>query len=111
MSFQTREVGGATVVEVTGELDVANATDLAEHLNGLFKKFPRKVILDLDGVGYMASSGLAMLVSALRKSREMRVDFGVCGLSPIVRKSVEVTALNEVLPIFLDLNDALKKMN
>jgi anti-sigma B factor antagonist len=111
MSFETREVGGAMVVEVTGELDVANATGLAEHLNGVFKKFPKKVILDLDGVGYMASSGLAMLVSALRKSREMRVVFGICGLSPIVRQSVEVTALHEILPIYSDVNDALRRMN
>ena len=111
MAYETREVGSATVVEVTGELDVANATELAEYLNGVFKKFPRKVILNLDGVGYMASSGLAMLVSALRKSREMRVQFGICGLSPIVRQSVEVTALNELLPIYTDVNEAVRKMN
>ena len=69
------------------------------------------LFLDLVGVGYMASSGLAMLVSAFRKSREMRVVFGICGLSPIVRQSVEVTALHEILPIFSDVNDALRRMN
>jgi anti-anti-sigma factor len=111
MTYELREVAGATVVEVIGDLDVAVATELSEHLNLIFKKFPKKVVLNLEGVGYMASSGLAMLVSSLRKSKEFRVSFGICGLSPVVKQAVEVTALHEVLPIYLDVNDALRRLN
>jgi anti-sigma B factor antagonist len=111
MPYETKERSGATVVEVMGELDVASATELSEYLSGVFKKFPRRVVLDLEGVGYMASSGLAMLVTALKKSREMRVLFGICGLSPTVRHSVEVTALSEILPIYSDVNEAIRKLN
>lgn len=111
MPYEVKEKNGATVVEVQGELDVAAATELGQHLNSLLKKFPKVLVLDLEGVGYIASSGLAMLVSALKKSREMRVQFAICGLSPFVRRSVEVTALNEVLPIYEDVNEAIRKMH
>lgn len=111
MPYQTKEIAGAVVVEVIGELDVGHATELSEYLTGVFKKFPRKVVLDLEGVGYMASSGLAMLVSALKKSRETRVLFGICGLSTVVRHSLEVTSLNEILPIYGDVNEALRNLN
>ncbi|MCG3196231.1 MAG: STAS domain-containing protein [Candidatus Omnitrophica bacterium] len=111
MAYEMRDQDGATIVEVMGELDVATATELTDYLSGLLKKFPRKVVLDLTGVGYMASSGLAMLVASLKKSREMRVPFGICGISPVVRHSIEVAALDEVLPIYKDVSDALRKLS
>ncbi|MBW7939474.1 MAG: STAS domain-containing protein, partial [Candidatus Omnitrophica bacterium] len=103
-------IDGSMVVEVTGELDVAGSAELTEFINNTLKKFPKRVILNLDGVGYMASSGLAMLVAVLKKSREMRVMFGICGLSPVVRHSIEVTALHEILPIFSDVTEAIRKL-
>ena len=110
MLYQMRNIDGSMVVEVTGELDVAGSVELTEFINNTLKKFPKRVILNLDGVGYMASSGLAMLVAVLKKSREMRVMFGICGLSPVVRHSIEVTALHEILPIFSDVTEAIRKL-
>ena len=110
MEFDISEESHATVVRILGELDVANATELSDYLNCLFKKFPRRVILNLEGVNYIASSGLAMLVSALKKSRETRVPFAICGLSPLARKAVEMTTLHEILPIYSNVAESLKKL-
>jgi anti-sigma B factor antagonist len=106
MPYQARNKGDLTVIEVVGELDVATATELSEYLRGVMKKFPKKLVLDLSGVRFMASSGLAMLISTLKRSKESRISFGICGLTPVVRQTIEVTTLHEVLPIFDDVDDA-----
>ena len=67
MDFKVSEKNNATIVQINGELDVANAMELSDYLTGLFKKFPKRVILNLETVNYIASSGLAMLVAALKK--------------------------------------------
>jgi len=110
MDFKVNEKSNATIVQINGELDVANAMELSDYLTGLFKKFPKRVILNLEAVNYIASSGLAMLVAALKKSRETRVPFAICGLSPLARKAVEMTTLHEILPIYEDVDEALKKL-
>jgi anti-sigma B factor antagonist len=106
MAYHAHTKEGTTVVEVQGELDVATATELSEFLIEVMKKFPQKLILDLGGVRFMASSGLAMLISTLKRSKESRIAFGVCGLSPVVRQTVEITTLHEILPIFDDVKEA-----
>jgi len=110
MPYLTKERNSATIVEVSGELDVAAATHLREYMGGLFKKAPGKVILDLSGVGYMASSGLAMLIAAIKNAKECRVPFGVCGVSPVVRHSLEVAELHAILPIFNDITEAIRDL-
>jgi len=110
MPYQAQTKNGTTVVKVQGDLDVATATELSEFLAHVIKRFPKKLILDLNGVRFLASSGLAMLISALKKASESRVAFGICGLSPVVRQTIEVTTLHEILPIFEDVQDAVEKM-
>ena len=111
MAYETEYAEENAVVKVDGHLDVAAATDLADYLEELIKRYPKKLVLDLSGVSYLASSGLAMLVTALKKSRASRVPFGVCGLTPAVKQTVEVIGLGQVLPIFQDVEEALDKVD
>ncbi len=110
MELEVLEKSNATIVQIDGELDVANAMELSDNLTVLFKKFPKRVILNLEGVNYIASTGLAMLVSALKKSKETRVPFAICGLSPVAKKAVEMTTLDEILPIYTDVKESLKNL-
>lgn len=111
MPYHTRTEDQTTIIEVIGELDVATATQLSEYVAQVVKKYPEKLVLDLSGVKFMASSGLAMLISALKKTKEARVPFGICGLSPVVRQTIQVTTLDEVLPIFDSVEDAAKNLH
>jgi len=111
MNFETHQNDGVAVVDVIGTLDVATATELTDYLGTLLKRFPKKVILNLEGVGYMASSGLAMLVSSLKKSKEMRVPFAICGMSPAVLNEVKTTGLGDILPIYQDVKEAEKALD
>lgn len=53
----SQDPDGAAVLTVTGEIDMSNAGALAEALDAV----PGRVVLDLSGVGYLDSAGLAVL--------------------------------------------------
>jgi anti-sigma B factor antagonist len=81
-------------LHVDGEIDVATAPQLRDALAGLVDDGARRITLDLAAVGFVDSSGLGVLVGALRRLEEqaggrLRVE----GVQDSVRKVFEITGL------------------
>ena len=69
LSLSTRTVDDNTVLEVGGEVDVYTAPRLRERLVELVEGGARKVIVDLSRVEFLDSTGLGVLVGALKRLR------------------------------------------
>ena len=85
---------GTAVVEVAGELDIASVPELAHELGSLE---PCNVTVDLTRVTFVDSSGLRCLVDAHQRMRGLGSTLRVRGTSPIVRRTFEITGLDEAL--------------
>ena len=103
----TRQEGGFTIVTVTGEVDLYSSPRMREAiLGGMTRKSPR-VIVDLAGVTYMDSSGIATLVEVLQLTRKHAGRLVLAGLSPRVREVFELARLESVFELSPSLRDAL----
>ena len=95
------------IVEVVpdGDLDMASAAQLKliDHLNA----GKTKIVLDLQGVDYIDSSGLAEVVRAMKRAREAGGDLRICGLRDNVLKIIEMTGLNKAIAVYPTREDAL----
>lgn len=69
LSLQTRTVADHTVLEVGGEIDVYTAPRLKERLLELVADGTRHIVVDLQGVEFLDSTGLGVLVGGLRRVR------------------------------------------
>jgi len=58
---------GCCVVTLAGELDVATAPDLMEPLREVIEENPQRLVIDLDEVTFLDSTGLGVLVSAYQR--------------------------------------------
>ena len=99
--------GGCPVIAMSGEHDLSTAPDLRARLHDLGEG--SAVIIDLDGMTFVDSSILGVLVGALRRSRERDVPFGlVLGLEahPAIRRIFELTGLHDVFPIYASRAEA-----
>jgi anti-sigma B factor antagonist len=64
---EMRTEGQATVVAVTGELDLASSPELEQHLEQFYASDSELLVIDLRGLEFMDSTGLSVIVSAHQK--------------------------------------------
>ncbi|MBO8157351.1 MAG: STAS domain-containing protein [Bacillaceae bacterium] len=84
---------------LSGEIDVYTADVLKEKLLPLTREKGVHVIVDLEKVGYMDSTGLGVFISALKSSREHGSDMTLTRLPDHVYRLFDITGLKEIINI------------
>ncbi len=107
LQLTTRRHGTASVVEVSGEVDVFSAPELDVELTGLVAAGSPRLVVDLSQVAFLDSTGLGVLVKALKHSREAGGWLHLVITSDRIRKIFEITGLDASIPIFDTADDAL----
>ena len=112
LSLSTRTengpAGDRTVVVVGGEIDVYTAPKLREQLIDLVSSGQYHLVVDMEGVEFLDSTGLGVLVGGLKRVRShdgtLRL---VCSQEKIL-KVFRITGLTKVFPIHATLQEALE---
>ena len=99
IDVQNGEDGRSALLRLKGDLDIDGARIARDRLSGLFRTGRVDVTLNLDRVGFLDSTGLATLISALRRARERGGDVRVETTNPRIRRVLEVTALAQVFKL------------
>jgi anti-sigma B factor antagonist len=99
LSLATREVAGHAVVEVRGEVDVYTSSVLRERLVELIVGGAKRVVVDLDRVDFLDSSGLGVLVGALRRLRTAGGELSLVCSNEKLLKIFRITALDRVFTL------------
>ncbi len=110
MILTHRNVEGIDIVALAGRLVMADVPQVRQKLLATVEQGNGKLILDLAEVGFMDSSGLSVLVSALKATRLKSGDVVLLRLSPTVRSLIELTRLQQVFAIFDDEAAALARL-
>jgi len=111
MTISVRVFQGKHILDVNGELDLYNAHRLKEALQGLLGQAgARGVVLNLKGVRFIDSSGVAALLSINAMLTSNAWALRICNVSPPVRRVLELTGLNGFLPLAPTELDALESI-
>ncbi len=102
-----RREGDAVIAEVVGEVDLRGAPAFQQAVLALAAEKPKRLIIDLSGVPFMDSSGVASLVKLLARTRKAHTDLRLAGLNGHVRGVFEITRLAEVFDIYDGVEEAL----
>jgi len=108
MEINVRESGGVSVLEVQGRLTIGEPADqLHDALQSVIQGGTKKVIVILNGIPQIDSSGISTLVRiSIKLAREGVVLRLVCGQGR-VRDALTVTRLVEAIPTFESESAAL----
>jgi anti-anti-sigma factor len=82
-----------TVVTLDGELDVGQAPQLRTKLVDLMNEGKLRLVLDLSAVDFIDSSGLGVLIRALRRLRSQGGELRLVVTKPEVRRIFDITGL------------------
>jgi anti-sigma B factor antagonist len=110
MKFDIQTERGIAVVAASGELDAATAPEFEAALGQAIGGGAKHVLIDLAGVSFIDSSGLATLVRALKRSRAGKGDLVLAGLRPAVRKVFDLTRLDKAFDIYSSRAEAVQRL-
>jgi anti-sigma B factor antagonist len=100
LSLATREVAGHTVVEVRGEVDVYTAPQLRQRLIEVVDGGAGSVVVDLRRVDFLDSTGLGVLVGALKRLRLAGGELALVCDNEKLLKIFRITALDRVFTLY-----------
>ncbi len=100
MEIETQDLGNAFLVQVSGEVDMSNSPTVRETLIDLTGQKAGAIVVNLEGVTYMDSSGIATLVEGLQEANAYGGKFRLAALTPKVMQVFELARLTDVFEIF-----------
>lgn len=98
---------GWSVLEVGGEVDMATAPRLREQLIKLVNAERYRIVVDLQGVDFIDSTGLGVLIGALKRVRSHDGDLALVCTEPRIVKVFEITGLNQVFRLMASVDAAV----
>lgn len=108
LTVQVRAGGSAQTVTVSGELDMANAATLAAELERVEEEGSGPITVDMRGLEFIDSTGIAVLVAAHRRFNADEVRVRLVRSKAIgVQRVMDVTGLEKELP-FVSPDDGAK---
>lgn len=95
-----KEVGGVVVLYFSGRLDASAANEADAKLNTLTEKLPVHVVINLDKLDYISSSGLRVFLASLKKARKEQGDIKLACLQPYVKEVFDIAGFSTLFNIF-----------
>jgi anti-sigma B factor antagonist len=100
-------LGDVVIVTISGELDLALCVKTAPDLNAALRSTARAIVIDLEAVSLVDSSGIALLLNAFRRLDQAGRRLAIACPMGSQRRAFEVTALDRQLPMYQTRAEAL----
>ncbi|HET6153839.1 MAG TPA: STAS domain-containing protein [Marmoricola sp.] len=107
LTLTTRQVDGTTLVSVGGEIDVYTAPKLRDKITELVNSGHHALVIDMEKVDFLDSTGLGVLVGGLKKVRAQDGSMSLICNQDRLLKIFRITGLAKVFTIHPDETAAL----
>jgi anti-sigma B factor antagonist len=108
MEIQVSEHGNVQVLACIGRMDAQVSGLLKDRMLELLEKGATQLVLDLEGLEFLDSSGLGAIVSCLRRVKEKKGEIKLAGLREEVRSIFEITRVSRLFHICETVPAAVK---
>jgi anti-sigma B factor antagonist len=98
---------GHRFIAPTGDIDLATAPRLRQDLVDASANGPTLVVLDLQGVDFLDSVGLSVIVGGHRRLRHEGRSLHLAAPQAVVRRVLVLTRLDTLIPTFESVDDAV----
>lgn len=111
MECTSETMGGATVVRLSGEVDIQTAAAFEEQFLPVIEQSANgNVILDLTGTGYMSSVGLRVIMKAAQAGKPLGVTLILAGANKDLSEIIHISRFDKIFPVHETLEAALESL-
>ena len=110
MELTEKTVQNLTVVSINGRLDAISSSEAEKSLEQVLGKCPAKILINLDGLEYISSAGLRILLVAAKKARQHNIKIALCSLGTKVREVFDLSGFSSIFTIYESEQAAIEKL-
>lgn len=96
------------VLAIDGRLDSNTAEAFQQHLMATIDATCDKVVVDFNGLAYISSAGLRVLLIAAKRMKAEQGIFVLCGLKKHIREVFEISGFLPILTVVKTIDSALE---
>ena len=109
MKVSVNETGGVVVIKLTGQLmGGTDALKINDELFDLLEKGKNKIIVDLEEVSWINSSGLGILIGMITRVRKEKGEMVLINIAEKIKEILRVTKLESIFKVYDSLEDAME---
>jgi len=107
LDVMLESIGNFSLIGLSGEVDVYSAPKLRETIKSLVDDGKYNIVVDLEKVAFLDSTGLGVLVGGLKRLKHHEGELGIiCNQEKILR-IFRITGLTKVFPIYRSRDELL----
>ena len=107
MDIQTERDNGTLIAKAAGRIDGVNARDFEEALKDAISTDDNTVVMDLEGLSYISSAGLRVILLIAKTLRKRNAELMLCSLSDPIREVFEISGFDKIIPVHASREQAL----
>ena len=104
MEIIEKKIGSISIIALGGRLDAYASSDVEQKLNALVDADEVRLVVNLERLDYISSSGLRVLLTSLKKVRKREGDIKLACLKPLIKEVFDVAGFSQLFSIY-DLED------
>jgi anti-sigma B factor antagonist len=106
VEYEIQDMGEYLLLTLSGEVDLFNSPHARQViLSSIDDK--RDLLIDLSGVKYIDSSGVASLVEGYQTAKNMQVNYGLVNVSEAAMNVLNLAHLDKVFPMYQSADEFL----
>ena len=108
LDITDRDVDGVTVVELSGKLNTGTSPEADSYLSSLVDDGATKMLLNMEEVDYISSSGLRVVLATGKKVTAAGGNLSLCALNQSVSEVFRVSGFTSIFQVFDTEAEALE---
>ena len=111
MAKQFENVKNALVVRLKGEIDQCAASEIRDNIDiEIMNSSKKNLIIDLEGVTLMDSSGIGLIVGRYKTVRNLGGNLLLSGGNSYVRKMIDLSGIGKIITMYKSIPEADKAL-
>jgi anti-sigma B factor antagonist len=111
MDIKLRRYNTIYIIDISGDMDLYNAHRLKDVVAKLIEKGIRELVVNLEKVDYLDSSGVGSLIHVFTQVKQNQAQFRIAHVHGSVEKVIRLTKLMDYFPIVDSVKDALYQLS
>ena len=108
MELSEKKANDISILNFSGRLDAYSAGEIEKKLDSLIESGNIKLVLNLEKMEYISSSGLRVFLAQLKKVRKQQGDIKLACMKPYIKEVFDIAGFTQLFNIFENEDNAIK---